>query len=123
MKNKYQHIILSTATNRAFKNLYHKYRHHWLLDEVGFYNIHNWIYKDIKDQAIMPVSLDTPKERVGQYLHSTGDQLGDSLTYSLEKNFCSYISSEIYEKEDDIDQFFIGDLQIQQTTELLHQFA
>lgn len=103
MKNKYQYIILSTATNRVFKKLYQKYKEHWLLDEVGFYNIRNWIYKDIKDQAIMPVSLDTPKERVGQYLHSTGNQLGDSLTYSLEKNFCSYISSEIYEKEDDID--------------------
>ena len=88
MKNKYQHIILSTATNRAFKNLYHKYKYHWLLDEVGFYNIRNWIYKDIGDQTIMPTSLNIPKEKVGQYLHSTGNQLGDSLAYSLEKIFC-----------------------------------
>ena len=64
MKSKYQHIILSTATNRAFKNLYHKYKHHWLLDEVGFYNIRNWIYKDIGDQTIMPTSLEMPKEKV-----------------------------------------------------------
>ena len=103
MKNKYQNIILSTATNRAFKNLYHKYKYHWLLDEVGFYNIRNWIYKDIKDQVIMPTSLDIPREKIGQYLYSTGNQFGDSLAYSLEKNFCSYINLEIYEKEDDID--------------------
>jgi hypothetical protein len=103
MKSKYQHIILSTATNRAFKNLYHKYKHHWLLDEVGFYNIRNWIYKDIGDQTIMPTSLDMPKEKVGQYLHSTGNQLGDSLTYSLEKIFCGYISTEIHEKERGVD--------------------
>jgi hypothetical protein len=103
MKSKYQHIILSTATNRAFKNLYHKYKHHWLLDEVGFYNIRNWIYKDIGDQTIMPTSLEMPKEKVGQYLHSTGNQLGDSLTYSLEKIFCGYISTEIHEKERGVD--------------------
>ena len=103
MKSKYQHIILSTATNRAFKNLYHKYKHHWLLDEVGFYNIRNWIYKDIGDQTIMPTSLEMPKEKVGQYLHSTGNQLGDSLAYSLEKIFCGYISTEIYEKEKGVD--------------------
>ena len=103
MKNKYQHIILSTATNRAFKNLYHKYKYHWLLDEVGFYNIRNWIYKDIGDQTIMPTSLEMPKEKVGQYLHSTGNQLGDSLAYSLEKIFCGYISTEIYEKEKGVD--------------------
>jgi|GEM_PF-2659485 hypothetical protein len=103
MKSKYQHIILSTATNRAFKNLYHKYKHHWLLDEVGFYNIRNWIYKDIGDQTIMPTSLEMPKEKVGQCLHSTGNQLGDSLAYSLEKIFCGYISTEIYEKEKGVD--------------------
>ena len=103
MKNKYQHIILSTATNRAFKNLYHKYKYHWLLDEVGFYNIRNWIYKDIGDQTIMPTSLNIPKEKVGQYLHSTGNQLGDSLAYSLEKIFCGYISTEIHEKEKGVD--------------------
>ena len=103
MKSKYQHIILSTATNRAFKNLYHKYKHHWLLDEVGFYNIRNWIYKDIGDQTIMPTSLNIPKEKVGQYLHSTGNQLGDSLAYSLEKIFCGYISTEIHEKEKGVD--------------------